>query len=218
MLSPDKMSAVILAGGEGRRMQGADKGLLMLWERPLVAHLLARLSSQVSQVLINANRNHEAYGEYATVFADASNDLNGADLAGPLAGMAAGLRHAAHDWVLFVPCDSPLAPLDLAQRLAAAISHTGQIAVVDDGERLHAATVLLHKSLLPSLQAYLNRGDRKLQLWYALHELIKVDFSDQLAAFTNLNTPESLAELEKSGDTAPSTKRRASNKPTTPNR
>lgn len=208
MLATQMITAVILAGGEGRRMQGADKGLLSLWGKPLVVHLLARLSPQVSQVLINANRNHDVYGEYATVFADTSNDCASADVgdshfAGPLAGMAAGLRHAAHDWVLFVPCDSPLAPLDLAQRLMAAISHNGQIAVVDDGERLHAATVLLHKSLLPSLEAYLNRGDRKLQLWYQEHELIKVDFSDQLAAFTNLNTPESLAALE-AQQTAPS--------------
>lgn len=213
MLSPEKMSAVILAGGEGRRMQGADKGLLPLWGQPLVAHLLTRLTPQVAQVLINANRNQEVYQAYGSVFSDhacgndehpvtdlASPFFDGADFAGPLAGLTAGLRQAKHDWVLFVPCDSPLVPLDLAKRLAAAISHTGQIAVADDGERLHAATVLLHKSLLPSLQAYLAAGDRKLQLWYQRHELLKVDFSDQRAAFTNINTPAALAELEKSGE------------------
>ena len=203
MLTTQDITAVILAGGAGRRMQGADKGLLMLWGQPLVAHLLARLSPQVSQVLINANRHHELYAEYAPVFGDATGDF-----AGPLAGIEAALRHAAQDWVLFVPCDSPLAPWDLAERLAAALSHHGQIAVVAEGERLHAATVLLHKSLLPSLQAYLARGDRKLQLWYQEHELIKVDFSDQTAAFTNLNTPDSLAALEASGERkAPSARR-----------
>ena len=205
MLNPQEISAVILAGGEGRRMQGADKGLLMLWGQPLVAHLIKRLTPQVAQVLINANRNHSHYQAYAPTFSDHigdhsfcndNRDDEAADFNGPLAGFAAGLRHAAHEWVLFVPCDSPLLPLDLAQRLSDAISHTGQIAVADDGERTHAATVLLHKSLLPSLQDYLSAGDRKLQLWYARHELLKVDFSDQKSAFTNLNTPAALAELE----------------------
>lgn len=193
MLTTSKITAVILAGGEGRRMQGADKGLLELWQRPLVAHLMERLSPQVSQVLINANRNLEHYQDYAPVFKDVHPDF-----AGPLAGMEAGLAAAAHEWVLFVPCDSPLLPVDLAARLMAAVSEPTHIAVVYDGERIHAATVLLHKSRLPSLQAYLRQGDRKLQLWYAQHQLIKVDFSDQSAAFINLNTPESLAALSAS--------------------
>lgn len=202
MLNIQKISAVILAGGQGRRMQGADKGLLTLWGQPLVAHGCARLKPQVAELLINANRNSSRYQEFAPTFSDdvdKDNDAEPAvDFNGPLAGFAAGLRHAAHDWVLFVPCDSPLLPLDLAKRLTAAISHPGQIAVAHDGERLHAATVLLHKSLLPSLQDYLSKGDRKLQLWYAQHEVILVDFSDQQSAFTNLNTPDALAELEAS--------------------
>ena len=198
MPATQQVTAVILAGGEGRRMQGADKGLLSLWGRPLVMHLLERLNRQVDQVLINANRNPDRYRVYAPVFSDADSLHTVTDFQGPLAGIAAGLQHAAQDWVLFVPCDSPLVPLDLAERLAAAVSHCGQIAVVDDGERVHSATVLLHKSLLSSLQNYLNQGDRKLQIWYAQHELIKVDFSDQRSAFTNINTPEALAELERS--------------------
>lgn len=191
MLNSTHITAVILAGGEGRRMQGADKGLVCLWGQPLVAHLLSRLSAQVAEVLINANRNQVRYQEYAPVITD-----HIADFAGPLAGFEAGLSAAPSEWVLFVPCDSPLVPADLAERLCAAVSHSGQIAVVDDGQRLHAATALLHRSLLPSLQGYLAKGDRKLQLWFAQHELIKVDFSDQVAAFTNLNTPEALVQLE----------------------
>ncbi|MBO1518574.1 molybdenum cofactor guanylyltransferase MobA [Oceanisphaera pacifica] len=191
MLNSKHITAVILAGGEGRRMQGADKGLISLWGQPLVAHLLSRLSKQVASIIINANRNHCAYQQYAPVISDTV-----ADFAGPLAGFEAGLSAAPSEWVLFVPCDSPLVPADLAQRLCNAVTHSCQIAVVDDGQRIHAATVLLHRSLLPSLRDYLSGGDRKLQLWFAQHELIKVDFSDQVAAFTNLNTPEALAQLE----------------------
>lgn len=191
MLIEHDITAVILAGGEGRRMQGTDKGLITLWGKTLVSHLLARLTPQVAQVMINANRNQADYRQLAPVISD-----NIGGFAGPLAGFEAGLQHAFNEWVLFVPCDSPLIPDDLAQRLCSAVTHTNQIAVVDDGERIHAATALVHRSLLPSLQAYLAGGDRKLQLWFDQHDLLKVDFSDKVSAFTNINTPDALARLE----------------------
>ncbi|WP_298716151.1 molybdenum cofactor guanylyltransferase MobA [uncultured Oceanisphaera sp.] len=191
MLNPKDITAVILAGGEGRRMNGADKGLLELWGKPLVVHLLERLAPQVGRVLINANRNLDCYRQLAPVVPD--NDVH---YAGPLAGFEAGLSHAPSEWVLFVPCDSPLVPMDLAHRLCAAIRHHDQIAVVDDGIQLHAATALVHQSLLPSLCNYLDGGDRKLQLWFERHQLVTVDFSDQVEAFFNLNTQAALQELE----------------------
>ncbi|MBM7454187.1 molybdopterin-guanine dinucleotide biosynthesis protein A [Oceanisphaera litoralis] len=194
MLDPKDITAVILAGGQGRRMRGADKGLLALWGKPLVVHLLERLGPQVGRVLINANRNLERYRQLAPVVPD-----NDAGYAGPLAGFEAGLFHAPSEWVLFVPCDSPLVPTDLAPRLCAAIRRHDQIAVVDDGTRLHAATALVHQSLLPSLCNYLDGGDRKLQLWYERHQLVPVDFSDQADAFINLNTEETLQQLEQRG-------------------
>ncbi len=194
MLDPKDITAVILAGGEGRRMQGADKGLLTLWGKPLVVHLLERLRPQVGNVLINANRNLERYRPLAPVVPD-----NDCGYAGPLAGFEAGLSHAPSEWVLFVPCDSPLVPPDLAHRLCAAIQRHDQIAVVDDGIQLHSATALVHQSLLPSLCNYLDGGDRKLQLWYERHQLVTVDFSDQVDAFINLNTDDALQELEQRG-------------------
>ena len=190
MLTADTITAVILAGGQGSRMGGADKGLLTLWGKPLVAHLIERLTPQVGQLLINANRHSEQYQKWAPVFPD-----NLDHFPGPLAGFEAGLSAATTDWVLVVPCDSPLLPLDLVERLSAAISSPQQIGVVHDGEQLHAATALLHRSLLPSLQRYLARGDRKLRLWFAEHELVAVDFSDQASAFINLNTPACLDKL-----------------------
>jgi molybdenum cofactor guanylyltransferase len=194
MLDPKDITAVILAGGEGRRMKGADKGLLELWGKPLVVHLLERLGPQVGKVLINANRNLEHYRQLAPVVPD-----NVGDYAGPLAGFEAGLSHAPSEWVLFVPCDSPLVPTDLALRMCAAIQRHDQIAVVDDGIQLHSATALVHQSLLPSLYNYLDGGDRKLQLWYERHQLVTVDFSDQADAFINLNTEAALQELEQRG-------------------
>ncbi|WP_019934913.1 molybdenum cofactor guanylyltransferase MobA [Oceanimonas smirnovii] len=193
MLDPKDITAVILAGGRGLRMQGADKGLLTLWGQPLVCHLLARLKPQTGQVMINANRNLAQYRELASVIPDSE-----LSYAGPLAGFQAGLAHAPSEWVLFVPCDSPLIPDCLAARLCAAVHRHDDIAVVDDGTQLHAATALIHQSLLPSLCNYLDGGDRKLQLWFEQHWLVPVDFSDMPEAFYNLNTPDALQALEAS--------------------
>src|SRR5581483_1360528 len=81
------VTGVVLAGGRGTRMGGADKGLVELHGRPLAAHALDRLRPQVDALLISANRNHDRYAALgAPVIADASSTFDG-----PLAGMLAAL-------------------------------------------------------------------------------------------------------------------------------
>jgi molybdopterin-guanine dinucleotide biosynthesis protein A len=96
------VTGVILAGGQGRRMGGSDKGLVEVEGWPLIDHVIAALAPQVQQLLINANRNIEAYERYGhPVVPD---ELPG--FQGPLAGMLAGLRNATNTYVVFVPCDA----------------------------------------------------------------------------------------------------------------
>jgi molybdopterin-guanine dinucleotide biosynthesis protein A len=52
----EKITGVVLAGGMGRRMGGADKGLQDLRGQPLVACAIDRLAPQVDHLLISANR------------------------------------------------------------------------------------------------------------------------------------------------------------------
>ncbi|WP_247605548.1 molybdenum cofactor guanylyltransferase MobA, partial [Providencia rettgeri] len=107
------ITGVILAGGRGSRMGGQDKGLVLLSGKPLYQHILARLQPQVGEVLINANRNQPRYSEsQLTVISDLNNHFSG-----PLAGMQAALHHAKTDWLLFVPCDVPAFPLNLAEKM-----------------------------------------------------------------------------------------------------
>src|SRR5437660_7712009 len=112
-----QITGIVLAGGQGRRMGGVDKGLVELDGRPLAAHVIARLAPQVSALVINANQNLERYAAFGhPVVPDAVGGF-----AGPLAGLHAGMTAATRSCVVTVPCDSPFLPLDLVARLAHAL-------------------------------------------------------------------------------------------------
>jgi len=185
----EPITGVVLAGGQGRRMGGVDKGLVMLQGRPMVEHVLERLSPQVSEVLINANQNAARYESFGQrVIADAVGGF-----AGPLAGLHVGLTQAAHARVLTVPCDSPFLPGDLAARLAAAMDAThADLAVARTFDQPHPVFALVERRVLPHLVDYLEKGGRKIDAWYATLHIIEVAFDDEADAFRNINTAEEL--------------------------
>lgn len=190
-----KITGVLLAGGLGRRMDGVDKGLQELHGRPLAAWVLERLSGQVDELLINANRNcdrYEALGYRATA------DLF-AGFAGPLAGLHAGLSLATHPLVATAPCDSPFLPRDLVQRLLAALQTAdADFAVARTFDQVHPVFCLCKRQLLPHLDAYLANGGRRFESWYGTLNFVEVPFDDEAAAFENINTREQLGRCEDS--------------------
>jgi molybdenum cofactor guanylyltransferase len=187
------VTGIILAGGQASRMGGVDKGLVELAGRPMVEYIIERLAPQTDKLLINANRSHARYGQYGLpVVAD-----NFGEYEGPLAGMAAALGAMRTAWGVTVPCDSPLVPADLVERLWRGLAkENAELAVASGAGRLQPVFALLPASLLPSLQAYLARGERKIDRWYAQHRAAHVDFSDAPEAFLNVNTPDEHATLE----------------------
>ena len=54
----------------------------------------------------------------------------------------------------------------------------------------------MKKNVLPSLQDFLENGERKVSAWQKSQKYVEVDFSDISDAFTNLNTFEELNRLE----------------------
>lgn len=180
-----RVTALILAGGRGSRMGGEDKGLTPFRGRPLIEHILAAISPQVSHVLINANRNRQRYQAYGhPVVGDALSDYQG-----PLAGFAAGLAQTVTDDLVTLPCDGPFVAPDAVQRLLAARRRAdAEIAVAHDGERMQPVYALLNRQLLPDLTAFLDSGDRKIDRWYAQRRTVTVDFSDCAHYFVNINT------------------------------
>ena len=188
------ITGVVLAGGLARRMGGVDKGLIEFLGKPLVAHVLQRLQPQVEEILINANREIEQYAAFGySVIAD---DIAG--FAGPLAGLHKGMCVAKHPYVLAVPCDSPLLPLNLAERLMhGLIERDADLAVAKTGEQAHPVFCLCRRSLLSNLGKFLHDGGRKIDAWYGSLNAVEVYFDDNPQAFSNVNTPEELSSLEK---------------------
>ena len=188
-----KISAIILSGGRATRMNSVDKGLIQLQQKPLIAHVIARLKPQVDEILINANREIMQYEVFGLPVLQDENMV----FLGPLAGFSLGLQHGKHDYVLTVPCDSPLLPLDLAQRLMAALlEHLADIVVASSDSNAHPVFCLMRKTVLPSLMGYLAKDNRKVSTWQKSLRYVEVDFQKSADAFVNLNTFEDLAGLE----------------------
>ena len=195
----------VLAGGQGQRMGGADKGLQVFQGQALALRAAQRLAPQVHAVQLNANRHLPDYESWGySVHADSVDGF-----AGPLAGMLTGLQHCDTEWLLCVPCDSPFFPTDLAQRLSMAIGAQQSLIatawgaeVASTGEavcRPQPVFCMLHISLQQSLQDFLRSGGRKIDAWTFQHANARMDFNlphDHRHAFANANTWQELKDLE----------------------
>lgn len=186
------VSGLILAGGKATRMQGANKALMPFLGRAMISHVIERLLPQVDEIFINANQH---IADYQAFQLPVLSDVFG-KFPGPLAGLHTGLKASQHEWVLCVPCDSPLLPKNLAERLMqAAIKENADIAIAKTDVQNHPVFCLCKKSLAADLANYLHQGGRKVREWQQTHRCIEVHFDGE-SAFSNINTFEDLAQLE----------------------
>lgn len=205
MIQAREITGLVLAGGRGSRMGGADKGLQKFNGTPLALHALMRLQMQegqhIGELMINANRNLGAYEAFGVpVWPDTLSDY-----AGPLAGFLTGLERAETPFLLTVPCDTPRFPLDLAQRLAEAFddpdTEIAMASAPENGSAPRAQPVfsLMRVELLESLVAFTQAGGRKIDRWTDQHRTVLVPFDrpgDDPQAFFNTNTLDELHALE----------------------
>jgi molybdopterin-guanine dinucleotide biosynthesis protein A len=186
------ITAAILAGGEGRRVGGGDKGLLRLGGTPLIEHVVERLLAQAGAILICANRNADEYARFGQVLADVGQGFHG-----PLAGIANALDHSSTPWVLTVPVDAPNPAQDLAERLHAAATATdAAAAVAHDGVR-RQPLFALYRVDLAHVAAEALKADRPVWRWQDEIGAVETDFSDRAQSFANLNTLEEFREWER---------------------
>lgn len=184
----ENITGVVLAGGMGRRMGGVEKGLVQLGGKPLIAHVLARFTPQVSATIINANRELESYQQFGhPVFTDAFSGY-----IGPLAGLHAGMLQATTPLVATVPCDAPFLPANLIPRLLdALLAQQADIAVAKTDWQPQPVFCLCRASLHDNLAHFLENGGRKMEAWYKTLHFVEVPFDDA-QAFANINTPNEL--------------------------
>ena len=199
------ITAAVLAGGQGSRMGGVDKGLQVFRGVPLARHALQRLQMQtqapITHTAINANRHLDNYASFGVpVWPDTA-----ADFPGPLAGFLAALQNTTTPLVLTVPCDSPRFPLDLARRLLDALTRENAdiaLAAAPDPDgvvRPQPVFCLMRASLADDLTRFMAEGGRKVGAWTARHATAIVAFDqpgDDPLAFANANTLAELHALE----------------------
>jgi molybdopterin-guanine dinucleotide biosynthesis protein A len=184
-----RITGLLLAGGQGRRMGGIDKGLQPLRGKPMAQWALERLAPQVDEVLINCNQNLDAYARFGHRLIP--DEIGG--FAGPLAGLHAGLKAASTSLVVTVPCDSPFLPADLVSRLKDRLGEN-DLAVAKTGHQAHPVFSLVRSQVAPNLEAFLRSGGRKIDAWYASLRTVEVSFDDEADAFRNINTLEELGK------------------------
>jgi molybdenum cofactor guanylyltransferase len=190
-------SGLVLAGGAGRRMGGKDKGLIEFKNKPLILYSIENLKLQVLNIFISANRSFEAYQKFNyPILRDLSvNKL------GPLAGIQTGLFNCKSKYLMVVSCDTPNLPNNLLEKLFDSLKlNNSDIAIPftvsnDDEKQIHPTTMLLSTSLLKSLDNFLNKGGRKIDLWTKEHKVTEVFFEDE-KNFLNLNTMNDLLNFE----------------------
>jgi molybdopterin-guanine dinucleotide biosynthesis protein A len=109
------VTAIILAGGQGRRMGGANKALLRLGEQTFLERQLAAAASWSDEVVIVYN------GAASTLLPAGCGHVSVVpDIyrgAGPLAGLHAGLAAASNDAAWVLGCDQPFADAAAARLL-----------------------------------------------------------------------------------------------------
>ena len=183
------LTGIILAGGQGRRMGGQDKGLVQLDGRPLYQHVLARLRPQVDIVLINANRNIDRYQlSGCRIVQDVFDDYPG-----PLAGIYSALVTIDGEWAAFCSCDTPAIPLNFVEKLAEQRGDARAVWVRSQS-RDHPTLALIHREMAAPLYDYLHAGERRLMHFLRDHGGHAVLLDDDESAFRNINTPDDLNE------------------------
>jgi molybdopterin-guanine dinucleotide biosynthesis protein A len=181
----DRTSCIILAGGKGQRMGGSDKGLQQYRHRRLIEHVIDKISPQVDDIIISANRNLAEYNSLGfSVVQDSSDNYDG-----PLAGIQSAAPHCKNPWVLIIPCDMPTLPDDLVATLR---QHTrdSSLVTVRCNDKLQLV-FLMHNSLLPSISDFLASDQRTVMRWLDTVDTRVIDIDNE-NYFHNINTVEQL--------------------------
>ncbi|MDH5218209.1 MAG: molybdenum cofactor guanylyltransferase [Gammaproteobacteria bacterium] len=187
-------TAIILAGGMGRRMDSLNKGLITLKNKSLINYVIETLTPQVSDIIISANADINEYRK--TGFAVVQDQFS--ESLGPLAGIASALELVTSTYAVITPCDSPFIPPQFVSRMAQVYQNSNaDVCIVNDGERAQPLFMFLKTEMKTSLLHSLEQSQRKVFAWLNSVSTIEVDFSDFPGAFININTPQDLITAEK---------------------
>ncbi|MBX2879835.1 MAG: molybdenum cofactor guanylyltransferase [Granulosicoccus sp.] len=204
------LGAVVLAGGLARRMEGQDKGLVLLAGQPMIHYALITVLPVVQRCVVNANRNHDTYERISastvSVLFRPNRVFKRVEIIkdswpghlGPLAGLSAAMNELDNDYIFMCPCDSPFLQAELIELLySRCIDTDADIAVAHDGERLQPVFSVVNRRVQSSLDEFLGEGERKIDRWFEKHNVCEVAAEQFSDSFVNINTEEERREAEK---------------------
>jgi len=191
--SRNDVTAIILAGGLGRRLNNKNKGLISLAGKTLIEHIIDRLKPQTPHIIINANQDLSRYQSLDLPVIEDTFSNN----QGPLAGILSCYEHIKTPLVMTIPCDAPLLPTNLLDTMLKQylINNPSQLCVVDDGKRLQNLFMMFHIKQFAHLEHFYQQNNRKVSDWIESQTYTKVDFSNQESKFININTEKTLSSL-----------------------
>jgi len=185
----DEITGVILAGGRARRMGGVDKGLVLFKGKPLIEHVIKAFEPQVSNLLLNVNRNYEKYKNYGLEIV--SDEME--DYCGPLAGMSSALNKIDTPYLATAPCDTPFISKNIVENLSLSmLNEKTEISVAHNGDRLQPVFCMMKKTMITSINNYLKKGGRKIDHWFNQHSVSVVDLSGNPECFKNFNSKDEI--------------------------
>lgn len=195
-----RVAGLILAGGQGQRMGGVDKGLQLLHEKPLVQHVIERMQAQVDGLWLCTNRHFEHYQTLGlSIFSDETTWQG----MGPLAGIASFAPHLPPEFthVQIMPCDTPFLPIDLCAQLKQGIRTICAFRSFTGGVYPHTeygaqyGCALVTRSQLALAQSSLNQHEKSLHAWLARAHAVPMKYFIE-SDFMNINTAEQLTAAQ----------------------
>lgn len=185
--SIQKVSGLILAGGRGSRIDEKDKGLLYYQGKRLVERQIDWFDGQVDELIISANRNQSCYKSYGLPVINDS--ISG--YAGPLVGVAEGLKACKNEWLFVLPVDMPTMPINTLELLLKNIAIQPSYAnayYLESDQRQHYLSLLIAKSVLHELEKYINNEGKRVRDFLSVVGAKAVNLGFEEAHFKNLNT------------------------------
>jgi len=191
MIGMTDFSALVLCGGQGRRMGGEDKGLLLWRGKPMIQWITQTLRPLTDELITSCNRNLDSYRAYGDAIVTDSDT----DYPGPLAGIRAGLAISRHDYLLVLPCDAPLVDTNLLLALIeCAKTEVNRPVMVRQNGVWQPLFCVIPKQLSAAIERAWNEGQRSpRELLLSLNaRALDCDAND--IRLSNVNTLEQLNE------------------------
>ena len=189
------VTIAIQAGGVSTRM-GRDKALVALAGKPLVVHVLERVSSLGDEILLTTNRPEEYHFLGMPLITD---PVPGA---GSLAGLQTALRAAHGQIVIVLACDMPFVSRPLLEHMLS-LARQAEVVIPSRKGEYEPLQAVYSRECLPAIEAALAAGERRMISFLPrvrvlpIEEAILTRYDPQGLSFFNVNTPQDLAEAER---------------------